>query len=239
MTKYAVRPKSSSGPLHSSLRTLDSLRLTFRIAPYRSQKFRATRPGARPAVLKPRQATRAAPEEPDDLAFYHRLHSYRDRGDAGHRLQGGPEDDENGDWADESTLIAMLQDGYAYTLISRATLLAGRVISLSDPLEDEDCDVTGLLDRLNDEMVAYRPGLKDRLKDILITTIHHQTRLHDALRDNIDTSFATGILSVDQVCKNVESLRLKDEDDVASFYSGVKVRAYVPGLGSSTSLFFP
>lgn len=120
MTKYAVRPKSSSGPLHSSLRTLDSLRLTFRIAPYRSQKFRATRPGARPAVLKPRQATRAAPEEPDDLAFYHRLHSYRDRGDAGHRLQGGPEDDENGDWADESTLIAMLQDGYAYTLISRA-----------------------------------------------------------------------------------------------------------------------
>jgi len=119
MTKYDIRPKSSSGLLHSSSHTPDSLRLTFRIAPYRSQKFHATRPGARPAVLKPRQrphATRAAPEEPDDLAFYHRLHSYRDRGDAGHRLQGGPEDSGNGDWADESTLIAMLQDGYAYTL---------------------------------------------------------------------------------------------------------------------------
>ena len=126
------------------------------------------------------------------------------------------------------------------TLSSHAPhVLAGRVISLSDPLEDEDCDVTGLLDRLNDAMVAYRPGLKDRLKDILITTVHHQTRLHDVLRDKIDTSFATGILSVDQVCKNVESLRLKDEDDVASFYSGVKVSAYTPGLGSSTSLFFP
>ena len=109
-------------------------------------------------------------------------------------------------------------------------VLAGSLISLSDPLEDEDCDVTGLLDRLNDAMVAHRPGLKDRLKDILITTIHHQTRLHDTLRDKIDTSFATGILSVDQVCKNVESLRLKDEDDVTSFYSGVKVRAYTPGL---------
>ena len=117
--------------------------------------------------------------------------------------------------------------------------LAGRVISLSDPLEDEDCDVAGLLDRLNDAMVAYRPGLRDYLKNALIPTVHHQTRLHNALRDKIDTSFATGILSVDQVCKNVESFRLKDEDDVTSFYSGVKVRAYTPGLNSPTSFFFP
>jgi len=126
-----------------------------------------------------------------------------------------------------------------YTLILRATRFAGSVISPSDPLEDEGYDVTRLLDRLNDAMVAYRPGLKDRLKDISITTIHHQTRLYDTIRDKIDTSFATGILSVDQVCKNVESLRLKDEEDVARFYSGVKVRAHTLGLGSSTSLFFP
>lgn len=82
------------------------------------------------------------------------------------------------------------------------------------------------MDRLNDTMVAYRPGLRDNLKNALIPTVHHQTRLHDTLRDKIDTSFATGVLSVDQVCKNVESLRLKDEDDLANFYSGVKVRAY-------------
>ena len=101
-----------------------------------------------------------------------------------------------------------------------------RVVPLSDSPEDEDCDAAELLDRLNDAMVAYRPGLRDYLKDALIPTVHHQTRLHHNLRDKIDSSFATGVLSVDQVCKNVESFRLKDEDDTASFYSGAKVRAY-------------
>jgi hypothetical protein len=96
-------------------------------------------------------------------------------------------------------------------------------------LEDEDCDAASLLDRLNDAMVAYRPGLRDHLKDALLPAVHHQTRLHKTLRDNIDTSFATGILSADQVCKNVETFRLKDEDNVANVYSGAKVRIY-PGL---------
>ena len=100
-----------------------------------------------------------------------------------------------------------------------------RVISPSDSL-DEDCNVAGLLDRLNDAIIAYRPGLRDHLKNALLPTIHHQTRLHDTLRDKIDTSFATGVLSADQVCKNVESFRLKDEDDVTSFYSGTKVGIY-------------
>ena len=114
-------------------------------------------------------------------------------------------------------------------------VLAGHVVSLSDPPEDDDCDVAGLLDRLNDAMVAYRPGLRDYLKDALIPTVHHQTLLHDALRDQIDTSFATGVLSADQVCKNVESFRLKDEDDVTNIYSEVKVRIY-PGLVSLAPL---
>lgn len=112
-------------------------------------------------------------------------------------------------------------------------------MSLSDPLDDEDCDVAGLLGRLNDAMVAYGPGLRDYLRNALIPTVHHQTRLHTTLRDKIDASFATGILSVDQVCKNVESFRLKDEDDVTDLYSGVKVHAYTPAFNSPTSPFFP
>jgi hypothetical protein len=87
--------------------------------------------------------------------------------------------------------------------------------------------VADLLDRLNDAMVAYRPGLRDYLRNTLIPTVHHQTRLHDALREKIDTSFATGILSIDQVCKNVELFRLKDEDDTTNFHSAVKVRIYL------------
>jgi len=97
-------------------------RLTSGTAPYRSPKFHLTRPGTR-VVLKPRQrlhAIRGAPEESEELAFYRRLHSYRDRDDVSHRHQNELEDDEGGDWADESTLIAMLQDGYVSTLTSRA-----------------------------------------------------------------------------------------------------------------------
>lgn len=117
-------------------------------------------------------------------------------------------------------------------------VLAGRVVSLSDPLDDEDRDVAGLLDRLDDAMVAYRPGLRDYLKNALIPTVHHQARLHTVLRDQIDTSFATGVLSVDQVCKNVESLRLEDEDSITNFYSEAKVRI-CSGFISSTSLTPP
>ena len=108
---------------------------------------------------------------------------------------------------------------------------------LRDPPEDEDCDVAELLDRLNDTIISYRPGLRGYLKNALIPTVHHQTRLHGALRDEIDPSFATGILSVDQVCKNVESFRLKDEDDVVSFYSEAKVRAYTQVLIPSSHVF--
>lgn len=86
-------------------------------------------------------------------------------------------------------------------------------------------------------MVAYGPGLRGHFKNAIIPAVHHQARLHGTLRNTIDTSFATGILSVDQVCKNVESFRLKDEDDVTNFYSGVKVRAYTSGLDFSTSSF--
>ena len=114
-------------------------------------------------------------------------------------------------------------------------LLSRRVTSLSDLPEDDDCDVTSLLDRLNSAMVAYRPGLRDYLRNALIPTVHHQTRLHNTLRERIDTSFATGILSIDQVCKNIELFRLKDEDEVANFHSGVKVRIY-SGLSTSAVL---
>lgn len=95
-----------------------------------------------------------------------------------------------------------------------------------------------LLDRLNDAMAAYRPGLRDYLKNALLPTVHHQTRLHNTLREKVDTPFATGVLSVDQVCKNVESFRLKDEDEVSNLYSGVKVRIH-PSPTALISLIFP
>ena len=98
--------------------------------------------------------------------------------------------------------------------------------------------MAGLLDRLNDAMVAYRPGLRDYLKNALLPTVHHQTRLHNTLRDKIDTSFATGVLSADQVCKNVESFRLKDEDEVVDFYTRAKVRIYL-GLIVLTAFISP
>lgn len=87
-------------------------------------------------------------------------------------------------------------------------------------------------------MVSYGPALRDHLKNALLPTVHHQTRLHQILRDNVDTSFATGVLSADQVCKNVETFRLKDEDDLTNFYSGAKVRIH-PALTVLTSFISP
>jgi len=243
MTKYALRLKSSSGMIYFFF-TAANIRFSSPInlqkAPYRSPKHRVTRPGTR-GILKPYQrlhATRETQQESEELAFYRRLHSYRERDDVGNPHQNGLEEDDGGDWTDESTIIAMFQEKCVSTLSVLLRVFARRVVSLSDPPEDEDCDIAELLDRLNDAVVAYRPGLRDYLKDALIPTIHHQTLLHDALRDQIDTSFATGVLSADQVCKNVESFRLKDEEDVTNLYSEVKVRIY-PGLFSLTSLIPP
>ena len=62
-------------------------------------------------------ATRDAQEQSEELAFYRRLRSYKGRDEAGHYHQNALDDDEGGEWADESTLIAMLQEKYASILV--------------------------------------------------------------------------------------------------------------------------
>lgn len=73
--------------------------------------------GAR-TFLKPRQrrhATQDAPDESEELAFYRRLYSYKE--DTGHSHQNSLDNNEGGDWVDESTLIAMLQEKYVSILV--------------------------------------------------------------------------------------------------------------------------
>jgi hypothetical protein len=68
--------------------------------------------------LKPRQRlhpTRDTQDESEELAFYRRLYSYKD--DSGHPHRNSLDDNEGGDWADESTLIAMLQEKYVCILV--------------------------------------------------------------------------------------------------------------------------
>ena len=123
MTKYTHRLKSSSGVVPFSFSCcFHQTSIVLRTAPYRSQKLRVTRPGAR-VVLKPRQrphATRESQQEAEELAFYRRIHAYRD--DVGNHHQNGLEEDDGGEWGDESTLIAMLQDEYVAAFPSLCAL---------------------------------------------------------------------------------------------------------------------
>ena len=134
MTKYTYCPKSSSGVIFFFF-TAANIRfdspINLQKAPYRSPRHRLTRPGTR-GILKPYQrlhATRAAQQESEELAFYRRLHSYRERDDVGNAHQNGLEEDESGDWADESTLIAMFQEKCVSLSFYPLHVLAGCVVS--------------------------------------------------------------------------------------------------------------
>ncbi|KAF9817844.1 hypothetical protein IEO21_03186 [Rhodonia placenta] len=139
-------------------------------------------------------------EEPFDRGFdpYRELHAFERDEERSRRRHGG-EQDELMDWDDESTLVALLQE--------------------SAPGEDEEEDLAQLANRLRAPMAAQGAIMKKYLADTLVPVLTRVKEVHGLLEDKVDLAFGAGILTFDEVCKKVEAMALRDEDDLKTAYT--------------------
>ncbi|KAI0636441.1 hypothetical protein C8Q77DRAFT_1092755 [Trametes polyzona] len=115
------------------------------------------------------------------------------------RRQGPDEDADMSLWDDESTLVAMLQD--------------------NSPDLDEDDQMLELVQKLKAPMAAQNVALRQYLGDTVLPAYSHIKNVHGVLEDKVDLEFGAGLLTFDEVCKKVERIALKDEDDIRTAHA--------------------
>lgn len=103
-----------------------------------------------------------------------------------------------------------------------------------------------LVDQLKGPMAAQGTALKQYLKDTLIPAISNIKATHDQLDEKglfsprymrvfrirthvivatvVDVAFGAGILTFDEVCKKVERIALRDEDELKTARADSQVR---------------
>ncbi|KAI0820231.1 hypothetical protein BC628DRAFT_1398746 [Trametes gibbosa] len=110
------------------------------------------------------------------------------------RWQAHEVDADMSSWDDESTLVAMLQDG--------------------SPELDEEDQMLELVQKLKAPMAAQGVELKQYLADTVLPAYSRIKDVHGVLEDKVDLEFGAGLLTFDEVCKKVERIALKDEDEI-------------------------
>ncbi|CDO70023.1 hypothetical protein BN946_scf184354.g25 [Trametes cinnabarina] len=111
------------------------------------------------------------------------------------------DDDDMSGWDDESTLVAMFQD---------------RRVS---PEKDADEEMLEMVEQLKEPMAAQGSALKQYLADTVLPAYSHIKDVHAVLEDKVDLEFGAGLLTFDEVCKKVERIALKDEDEIRTAHA--------------------
>ncbi|KAI0929041.1 hypothetical protein AcW1_006095 [Taiwanofungus camphoratus] len=112
--------------------------------------------------------------------------------------QGSEDEDDLMEWDEETTLVAMLQESY--------------------PGEDEQEELMALVDKLKAPMSAQGAALKQYMVETIVPVITRVKEVHGALEDKVDLAFGTGLLTFDEVCKKVEAMAIRDEDELRTAY---------------------
>ncbi|EIW51819.1 uncharacterized protein TRAVEDRAFT_67611 [Trametes versicolor FP-101664 SS1] len=115
------------------------------------------------------------------------------------RRRDPDEDADMSSWDDESTLVALLQD--------------------NTPELDEDDQMLELVQKLKAPMAAQGVALKQYLADTVLPAYSHVKDVHGVLEDKVDLEFGAGLLTFDEVCKKVERIALKDEDEIKAAHA--------------------
>ncbi|KAH9930604.1 uncharacterized protein B0H18DRAFT_1083726 [Fomitopsis serialis] len=108
------------------------------------------------------------------------------------------DEDDSMDWDDESTLVAMLQE---------------------TPAVDEQEEVAALANKLKAPMAAQGAAMREYLGETLLPVIARVKEVHGLLEDKVDLAFGAGIMTFDQVCKKVENMAIRDEDELKTAYT--------------------
>ncbi|KAI8982907.1 hypothetical protein BD414DRAFT_88145 [Trametes punicea] len=109
------------------------------------------------------------------------------------------EDADMSGWDDEATLVAMFQD--------------------SSPGQDPDDELLEMVEKLKVPMAAQGAALKQYLADTLLPAYSHIKDVHAVLEDKVDLEFGAGLLTFDEVCKKVERIALRDEDEIRAAHT--------------------
>ncbi|TBU35436.1 hypothetical protein BD311DRAFT_707386 [Dichomitus squalens] len=103
-------------------------------------------------------------------------------------------------WDDESTLVAMLQENTSE--------------------QDEEERLIALIESLKEPMAAQGATLKEYLKNALLPAYSSIKAAHDVLDEKVDLAFGAGLLTFDEICKKVERIALRDEDELKTTHAG-------------------
>ncbi|CCM02238.1 uncharacterized protein FIBRA_04319 [Fibroporia radiculosa] len=146
------------------------------------------------------------PQEEEEEAYDHSYDPYRglntlERNEE-RDLRKHASEEEDMDWDDETTLVAMLHD--------------------VTPGEDEDEKLIALANKLKAPMSAQNTAMKQYLAETIVPVITHVKELHGTLEDKVDLAFGAGVITFDKVCKKVETMALHDEDDLKVTYADVQ-----------------
>lgn len=122
---------------------------------------------------------------------------------------------------------------------------------LRTPEDDEEEQLMALVEQLRAPMAAQGSDLKKYLKDTILPAFQQIKETHNAIEDKgrslrhymrpsylrmpaVDIAFGAGILTFDEVCKKVERIALRDEDDLRTARAESQVRL-VSRSGPSSS----
>lgn len=114
---------------------------------------------------------------------------------------------------------------------------------------DEREEVTALANKLKAPMAAQGVAMREYIGETLLPVITRVKDVHATLEAKskelrascdahtimlsslcfvVDLQFAGGLVAFDQVCKKVERMALRDEDELKTTYSDCQVSVYVP-----------
>ncbi|KAH7889573.1 hypothetical protein F5I97DRAFT_1845327 [Phlebopus sp. FC_14] len=109
-------------------------------------------------------------------------------------------DDDNADWDEDSTLIALLEDHD----------------------EPESQNKTSVVDRLGPAFTAQRLELKEYTRQILIPVVQHTKHIHDIVEEDINVRLLQGMTLFDKSSRRLEDSARCECDKVRAVYGETK-----------------
>ncbi|KAJ3880691.1 hypothetical protein F5051DRAFT_450575 [Lentinula edodes] len=119
-------------------------------------------------------------------------------------------------WENEKTLVSdLLHDGYPYWSLLRIFLFTCFV---SYEQEHEDVKLSSLADSIQAAFSVHSKELLDDVADTLVPAVNLVKHGHQILNDQVDDSFALGVLEFDEACKKLEAVTISSHNELKKAY---------------------
>ncbi|KAJ3902854.1 hypothetical protein F5879DRAFT_198670 [Lentinula edodes] len=108
-------------------------------------------------------------------------------------------------WENEKTLVSdLLHDGYEQ--------------------EHEDVKLSSLADSIQAAFSVHSKELLDDVADTLVPVVNLVKHGHQVLNDQVDDSFAVGVLEFDEACKKLEAVTISSHNELKKAYRTSQAR---------------